>query len=155
MCYHVPMKRRPQELSKKEFIATLDALYTAASSVRGRNAMKMFLRDLLTPSERIMLGRRIIIARMLIAAEPYETIEKRLRVSRATIGRVQRWLLDQFPGFETAIKEMEKEFDRRAQKSHLGFPMEPFSYAWMKRKYPLHFLLFPKPKKKPRIYGYE
>lgn len=145
------MKRRVQELSKKEFVATLDALYTAASSVRGRNAMKMFLRDLLTPSERIMLGRRIIIARMLIAAEQYETIERALRVSRATIGRVQRWLLDQFPGFETAIKEMEREFDRRAQKS----PMKPFSYAWMRRKYPLHFLLFPKPKKKPRTYGYE
>lgn len=61
------MKRKLSELSKNEMVATLDALYTAASATKGRDAMKLFLRDLLTPSERIMLGRRIIIARMLIA----------------------------------------------------------------------------------------
>lgn len=143
------MKRRPRELSKKETIATLDALYTAASVLRGRDAIKLFLRDLLTPSERIMLGRRIIIARMLIAGEQHRSIEQTLRVGKATIWRVQQWLEDQFPGFETAIKEMEKEFDRRATKGKL----EPFSYAWMKRKYPLHFLLFPKAKKKQHSFG--
>jgi uncharacterized protein YerC len=138
------MKVRPKELSKKETIATLDTLYTAASAVKGRRSVKLFLRDLLTPSERIMLGRRIIIARMLIEGESQESIKKTLRVSRATIWRVEKWLEDQFPGFETAIKEMKKEFDRRARKG----PLEPFSYAWMKRKYPLHFLLFPKPQLK-------
>lgn len=143
------MKRRPQELNKKETIATLDALYTAASSVKGRSDMKLFLRDLLTSGERIMLGRRIIIARMLIRGDSHRTIEKKLRVGKATIWRVQRWLEDQFPGFEMAVKEMEKEFDRRAAKG----PLEPFSYAWMKRKYPLHFLLFPAPTKKPHSYG--
>ena len=143
------MKRCPEDLTKKEMIATLDTLYTAASSVRGRNAVKLFLRDLLTPSERVMLGRRIIIARMLMRGASYDSIEKRLRVGRATIGRVHRWLQDQFPGFETAVKEMEREFDRRARKA----PVEPFSYAWLKRKYPLHFLLFPEPKTKKHSYG--
>lgn len=143
------MKMRPRALSKKETIATLDTLYTAASVIKGRDAVKMFLRDLLTPSERIMLGRRIIIARMLMEGASHRSIEKTLRVSRATIWRVERWLEDQFPGFETAIKEMKKEFDRRALKG----PLEPFSYAWMKRKYPLHFLLWPSPKKKLNSYG--
>lgn len=143
------MKRRLEELTKEETMATLDSLYTAASAIKGRNAIKLFLRDLLTSSERIMLGRRIIIARMIIAGESYDEIADRLRVGRATIGRVHRWLKDQFPGFEQAIKEMEREFDNRARKA----PLEPFSYAWMKRKYPLHFLLFPKPKKKSHTYG--
>ena len=123
-------------------MATLDALYTAASVLKGRDAIKLFLRDLLTPSERIMLGRRIIIARMLIAGESYDEIGERLRVGRATIGRVHRWLTDQFPGFENAIKEMESEFEQRKRRGPL------ISYAYMKRKYPLHFLLFPEPKKK-------
>jgi len=149
VCYILGMKRRPQDLSKKETIATLDALYTAASVLRGRDAIKLFLRDLLTPSERIMLGRRIIIARMLISGESHRSIAQKLRVATSTIWRVQRWLQDQFPGFETAIKEMEKEFDRRATKGKL----EPFSYAWIRRKYPLHFLLFPQPKKKSHTYG--
>jgi uncharacterized protein YerC len=143
------MKRCPEDLTKKEMIATLDALYTSASSLRGREAIKLFLRDLLTPSERVMLGRRIIIARMLINGISYDSIGKRLRVGRATVGRIHRWLKDQLPGFENAIKEMEKEFDRRARKT----PAELFSYAWMKRKYPFHFLLFPEPKTKKRSYG--
>ncbi|HEY4474189.1 MAG TPA: Trp family transcriptional regulator [Candidatus Paceibacterota bacterium] len=143
------MKRRPKDLSDKEMMATLDVLYTAASSVTSRDAVKLFLRDLLTPSERVMLGRRLIIARMLLRGTSYDTIGKKLKVGRATIGRVHKWLQDQFPGFETAVKEMEREFDRRARKA----PVEPFSYAWLKRKYPLHFLLFPEPKTKKHSYG--
>lgn len=136
-------------MSDKEMMATLDVLYTAASSVTSRDAVKLFLRDLLTPSERVMLGRRLIIARMLLRGTSYDTIGKKLKVGRATIGRVHKWLQDQFPGFETAVKEMEREFDRRARKA----PVEPFSYAWLKRKYPLHFLLFPEPKTKKHSYG--
>jgi uncharacterized protein YerC len=143
------MKRRLDDLSKKEMIATLDALYTSASALHGREAIRLFLRDLLTPSERVMLGRRVIIARMLINGTSYDSIGKRLRVGKATIGRIHRWLKDQFPGFENAIKEMEKEFDKRARKA----PMEVFSYAWLKRRYPLHFLLFPEPKTKKHSYG--
>lgn len=118
------MKRRLEDLTDKEIIVTLDALYTAVSAVRGRNAVKMFLRDLLTPSERIMLGRRIIIARMLLVGDSYDKISQRLRVAPTTIRRVQRWLEDQFPGYEQAIKEMEKEFDYRARKKA---PVEPSS----------------------------
>ena len=102
------MKRKAKELTDEQRIETLDALYTAASSLKGRSAMKLFLRDLLTESERIMLGRRIIIARKLIAGEPYDAIEEELRVGRDTIWRVQRWLFDQLPGYEKAIAEMEK-----------------------------------------------
>src|SRR3989344_6903264 len=128
------MKRMMKDLTDSEIQATLDALYTATSSLKGREAVKLFLRDLLTSSERIMLGRRIIIARMLIAGISYDEIGERLRVGRATIGRVRRWLTDQFPGFEDAIKAMEKEFERRAVRRATR---EPFSYAWLKKKYPI------------------
>ncbi len=46
------MKKQAHKLSDKEKMVTLDALYTAAGSLRGRADMKAFLRDLLTPSER-------------------------------------------------------------------------------------------------------
>lgn len=143
------MKRKPKDLTKEETIATLDALYTAASAIKGRDAIKLFLRDLLTPSERIMLGRRIIIARMLIAGESYREIGQRLQVGSATVRRVERWLEDQFPGFEQAVAEMEKEFNSRSRKARI----EPFSAAWMKRKYPLSFWFIPESKSKPHAYG--
>ncbi len=138
------MKRRAKDLTKEETIVTLDTLYTAAGTVRGRAAVKLFLRDLLTSSERLMLGRRIIIARLLIAGSSYEDIQKRLRVGRATISRVHRWLKDQFPGFEQAVKGMEQEFKKREEKSLYATNV----LYRLKKKYPLHFLLFPQPKKK-------
>lgn len=140
------MKRKLSELTKEEMMRTLDMLYTAAASVKGRDAMKLFLRDLLTPSERIMLGRRIWIARLILQGTSSSEIERKLRVGQNTVARVERWLNDQFPGYEKALALLEKEMDRRAVRRE-SFA-DPFSFAALKRKYPLHFLLFPNPKPK-------
>jgi uncharacterized protein YerC len=86
------MKRKVSDLSDREVVMTLDALYTAAGSLKGRDAVKSFLRDLLTPSERVMLGRRIIIARMIIAGQSYDAIGEKLHVGRNTISKVYKWL---------------------------------------------------------------
>lgn len=136
------MKKQMHELSEQERIKTLDALYTAVSSVRGRTAIKMLLRDLLTESERVMLGRRILIARLLLHGETYESIGMRLGTSHPTIGRVHRWLRDQLPGYEDAIYALEKELEKRDFKRK--YAQSPLFR--LKKKYPLHFLLFPNPK---------
>jgi uncharacterized protein YerC len=138
------MKVKAKELTDQQRIETLDALYTAAGTVHGRAAMKLFLRDLLTESERIMLGRRIIIARKLIEGNVYDVIAADLRVGHDTIHRVHRWLHDQFPGYEQAIKNMKKELENRRMKKLYATS----GLARLKRKYPLHFLLFPWPKNK-------
>jgi uncharacterized protein YerC len=104
--------------------------------------MKLFLRDLLTESERIMLGRRIIIARKLIAGETHRSIEIELSVGKDTVWRVQRWLNDQLPGFETAIAELEKEFGNREFRKLYA----QSAIFRLKKRYPAHFLLFPLPK---------
>jgi len=142
------MKRKINDLSEKDKIQTLDLLYTAASSVHGRDAMKLFLRDLLTTSERVMLGRRVWIARLLLSGHSQVEIGKRLHVGPNTIWRVQKWLEDQFPGYEQAIQGMEKEMGKRAIRAEIRD--DPFSYAALKKKYPLHFLLFPEPKPKKK-----
>lgn len=142
------MKIRAKELSKEDRIAVLDALYTAASAVKGRADVKMFLRDLLTESERIMMGRRILIARMIIAGCTHRYIAEGLHVGLDTISKVHRWLDDQFPGFEKAIEGMNDEFDKRYRESKAG-QRELYATSALyrlKKKYPLHFLLFPWPK---------
>ncbi len=138
------MKIRARELSKKVRTEVLDTLYTAAGSIQGRAAMKLFLRDLLTESERVMLGRRIIIARKLLEGYSYREIEAEMKVGKDTIWRVQRWLDDQFPGFEKAIAGLENEMKKREHKR-----MYATSALYrLKKKYPLHFLLIPTPKQK-------
>lgn len=140
------MKKRPSELEEKEKIKTLDLLYTAASCVQGRDAMKLFLRDLLTESERVMLGRRIWIARLLLSGKKYDEIGAMLKIGHSTVYRVERWLHDAYAGYETALGKLEKEMDRRAIKREIAD--RPFSYAARKKKYPLHYLFFPEPKPK-------
>ena len=140
------MKVRSKELTKEQRIEILDALYTSAATVKGREAMKLFLRDLLTESERIMLGRRILIARRLIAGHTFDDINDTLHVGRDTVWKVQRWLDDTFPGYEQAIKGMEEEFKKRKKKSEDKYLYATSALYRLKKKYPIHFLLFPWPK---------
>lgn len=145
------MRVRRERLEEKEYRETLDVLYTAAGAVRGRAGMKQFLRDLLTESERIMLGRRIRIAQKISAGYSYEDIAEHLGVGYDTIARVHRWLRDDIPGYETALAGLRAELDRRGEKYLYGAMMRDPSVAGfiatMKKKYPLYFLLFPTPKK--------
>jgi uncharacterized protein YerC len=137
------MKVKIKELTDEERIETLDALYTAAGTVRGREAMKLFLRDLLTESERVMLGRRILIARRLLSGSLYDDIANHLRVGHDTIHRVHRWLRDKLPGYEHAIRDMEKEFQERARRHEDKRLYATSALYRLKKKYPMHFLLFP------------
>ena len=87
-----------------------------------------------------MLGRRILIARSLLRGESTLEIGHRMKVGYDTVYRVERWLQDALPGYENAIAGLEAEIKRRKLKQER---VEPFAYGWLKKKYPLHFLLFP------------
>jgi len=128
-------------------IETLDALYTAAGTLRGRDSAKNFLRDLLTESERIMLGRRILIARELLSGATYDDIVEKYGTGRDTIMRIARWLDDQFPGYEEVLADVNKELDRRKKRANEKRLYATSALYRLKKKYPLHFLLFPTPKK--------
>lgn len=126
------MKVKQDKLTKQQIIETLDVLYTAAGAMKGRAEMKLFLRDLLTQSERIMLGRRILIAQRLVAGDRYDDIQAALGSGPGTIANVERWLQDQVPGYEKAIEGMEAEYVKRR-----GPPRERDSLAYLKKRFPL------------------
>jgi len=134
------MKVKPRKVKEKDRIRYLDVLYTAAASLGSREEVKEFLRDLLTESERIMIGRRIIIAQMLLRESSYAEIQKELGVGTDTIMRVHRWLSDQPGGYEKAVKKLEITLSKRLKK--YGASPEFGSFEWLKKKYPLHFALF-------------
>lgn len=138
------MKKKLDQLTNQQRMETLDMLYTAAGTIRGRDATKAFLKELLTPSERIMLGRRIWIARLLLSGWTHADIGEHLEVGPNTIVKVEKWLKKQMPGYRDAIKGLEKEMKTRENKREIA--RNPFSLKALKKKYPLHFLLFPTPK---------
>ena len=65
-----------------------ETLWEAISQVKRKADVKLFLADLLTPVERIMVAKRLGIAVMLLKGKDYETIIDILRVSNETISKI-------------------------------------------------------------------
>lgn len=128
-------------MDNKDRMKYLDALYTSISGLKSREEIKNFLKDLLTESERVMIGRRILIAQKLLENKTYNEIVEEMHVGFDTIMRVHRWLEDESDGYEKAVRALEKELSQRTKKLETKY-IDPFSFAGLKKKYPLHFFLF-------------
>jgi uncharacterized protein YerC len=106
--------------------------------------MENFLYGLLTPSEQIMLGRRIWISRMILENKRYDEIGARLHVGSGTIAHVELWLRGLLPDYGKHIK---REMKRTTEaKRRQAAKENPFGLTALKLRYPMHFLLFPWPK---------
>ena len=68
----------------------------------------LFIKDLFTPTERIMLSKRISIAYMLMQGYDYDSITQVLKVSRATIGKVSNWLKEKGNGFRQIMNKIKR-----------------------------------------------
>lgn len=68
--------------------------------------MERYIFDLLTPTERIMLAKRLAIAAFLIEGLPYHAISEMLKVSTSTIGRVNLWLKTAGDGYRLVIEKI-------------------------------------------------
>ena len=146
------MKRRLDELTAADQKKTRELLFAAAEDALKNNATKEFLSGLLTPSEQIMLGRRIWIARLLLENKTYHNIDEQLHVGPNTIMRTELWLQGLLPDYDEILKQVEKEeiaASRRqvAKDRRRAAASNPFGFEALKLKFPLHFLLFPWPKK--------
>ena len=119
----------------------LDLLWTSIAELKSREEVKNFFKDLLSESESIMLSRRIMIAKYLLEGKSYGEIGELLGTGNSTVASVHRWLVDGFKGYENAIKKFESVVDKRFQKRDKDIAT-PYSFGWLRKKYPLHFLLF-------------
>jgi len=83
-----------RKLSCKEQEALESELQAAFVKIPRKRDMVALLLDLLTPSERVMLARRIRVARRLSAGESYLEIKEGLRVGIDMIRFVDKWLVE-------------------------------------------------------------
>ncbi len=109
--------------------------YRMVAGIRNPKDAENFFRDLLTPSESLMLTRRIEIAKLLLEGYNFEEIKVKLKVGFNTINIVNRWLFSGFGGYLNEIKKSKsmKEF-------HESVPSS--DWRRIKMKYPAHFLIF-------------
>ncbi|MBU1015333.1 helix-turn-helix domain-containing protein [Patescibacteria group bacterium] len=134
---------QPKTIPAQERKELLDELWSLVVCLETRDEIENFFRDLLSETESVMLARRVRIARLLLEGKSYEDICELMNASEGTIASVHRWLQGRNEGYATILPRLEKELgtQRKEREKHIK-QREAGSFEWLKKRYPLHFLLF-------------
>jgi len=81
-----------RELSIEERQKLLHKLSEVFSGLKTKKDITTFLERLLTPSELVMLARRLQVAELLVGGRSYDQIQNHLRVGISTIRSIEGWL---------------------------------------------------------------
>ena len=122
----------------------IEALRKSATKMTGKSAVLSFIDDLLTEDEMVTVGRRLLIAQMILAGKKQVEIRHLLNVSPNTFTSLRKWLEKEIPEYGKALedhKKHQKEKAARRRKKSYDRP-RPFSLADLRRRYPMHFLVF-------------
>ena len=95
-----------------EPIAGLDELAHALLTLRTRDEVKRFLRDLCTLPELEALAHRWKTVQLLEQGVPYVEIAEQVPTSTATVTRVSQWLRHGTGGYRIALDRVGKEGHR-------------------------------------------
>ena len=133
------MENTPAEDRQK----ILKEFWTTIALLESDEEIKNFFKDLLSESEAFMLARRLLIARRISSGHSYDEIQEELHTSPTTIASVHAWFDGGFGGYAGGIAKLKKELERQSQiADKREQARNPSSFESIKKKYPLHFLLF-------------
>lgn len=99
-----------KELENRIFEIFLKTIVDIKTSIDARN----FIKDILSPAERVMIMKRLAIAVLLTKGKTYEYIDHTLKVSRATIMSVSLWLKHGKGGYGKVVDNILKARNREA-----------------------------------------
>jgi len=113
-------KVRTHLVDKKERYAIVGEFFEIVSNLKNKEDVFGFFVGLLSPSETLMLARRIQIAEMLLEENSYEEIRKKLKVSFQTIAKVYQWLHGENETYKKQIgNQLERKKRRMKSKSNV------------------------------------
>jgi TrpR-related protein YerC/YecD len=135
----MPGKVKYNDLSEDEKKKCIGDFYSMISLLKSRDEVKKFFKDVLSLSEVVMISRRIQIAKMILEGYTYEEIRKKLKVGFNNINQVDRWVKNGFGGYKEVINKYKKKYPEKDDFEKYGYI--PFSKEWVRKKYPLHYLL--------------
>src|SRR5438067_5057506 len=81
-----------------------EELFATIASLKNRDEVERFLRDLCTISELDAMAHRWQVARLLDEGLPYLEVAKRAHASTTTVTRVSQWLRRGEGGYELALR---------------------------------------------------
>ena len=110
-------------------------------SVNSERDMMQLLYRLFTPSEVVMIGRRMQIGELLVNGWSYSSIREKLGVGNATLRSVDSWLEHIMHDY-VELRGKRKRIHNAAKRKKFVREWAQFgSFDHIRRKYPLHFLL--------------
>ena len=127
-------KVNPYQIDHKEKYVAIDGMFEVISKLKTKKEIVDFLLGLFTPSESLMLARRIQIAKMILEGENYENIRKKLNVGNNTIQQIDRWVHSKGSDYEKLIKTKVAEVGKN-KKTKNKMTYNPESLL---DKYPYH-----------------
>ena len=95
-----------RRISAKVEKRIFDLFFQAIAKLDNERDVSVFLDDFLTPTERIMLAKRLSIALMLIKGYDYRTIQSTLKVSLPTISGVSVWVKYRGRGYQKILERI-------------------------------------------------
>ncbi|MCL4382922.1 MAG: Trp family transcriptional regulator [Patescibacteria group bacterium] len=93
-------------ISKEIEDRMLEIFWQSLASCSTKETVASFLEDLLTPTEKIMLSKRVSIALLLLKGYDYKSINNILKVSAPTIWTVSLWLKTKGKGYRMVLKRI-------------------------------------------------
>ncbi|HSW47680.1 MAG TPA: Trp family transcriptional regulator [Candidatus Saccharimonadales bacterium] len=96
-----------------------DTLDLVLSKLTRKESVKDFLLSLLTPTERIMLAKRLAIIILIKEGIPQSQISQTLHVTRITVSRLELFLEARGKGYELALEVLKDEEALKEFKSML------------------------------------
>ena len=79
------------------------------ADIKKPNHIKIFLDDFLSPTEKIMLAKRMAIAILLYKGYDHRSISSILKVSTTTVSHIASYLLLKTPGYQLLVKKYSKK----------------------------------------------
>jgi uncharacterized protein YerC len=85
-------KVKVYSIDSKEKYRIFGEFFEVITNLKNKKEAVDFLIGLFTPSEMLMVARRIQVAKMILKEDNYEIIRKNLKVSNQTINKVEHWI---------------------------------------------------------------
>jgi len=135
------MKLQTKKIKNDLKSECLDALYAALDIAKEGNKIKSFINDILTEGEKIMVGRRILVAKRLLTGQPRRKIVAEMGVGLDTVYRVKKWLGGRHKGYEKITEKIKKAVGSAKRKSGFKDYYPTGGFAEVKRRYKSYYWL--------------
>jgi uncharacterized protein YerC len=127
-------KIKPHQIDPKKKYVAINDLFEVIAELKTKKEIVDFFLGLFSPSESLMLARRIQISKMLLGGANYEDIRIFLGVGNSTIQKTDHWL---HGGDEKYTKWLEDTIIRTENKKGRN-SKSGYDPASLLNKYPYH-----------------